>query len=66
MGLFDFARDIGKKLFASEDEASQKIKEHIEAENPGVKNLDITVEDGVATITAKNGDIGEKFPYILN
>lgn len=53
MGLFDFARDIGKKLFGSEDEAPQKIKEHIEEENPGVSNLDVSVQDGVATISGQ-------------
>ena len=53
MGLFDFARDIGNKLFGSEDEAPQKIKEHIEEENPGVSDLAVSVEDGVATITGQ-------------
>ena len=53
MGLFDFARNIGNKLFGSEDEAPQKIKEHIEKDNPGVSNLDVSVEDGVATITGQ-------------
>ena len=53
MGLFDFARNIGKKLFGSEDEAPEKIKEHIEEENPGVSNLEVTVEDGVATLTGE-------------
>lgn len=50
MGLFDFAKGIGNKLFGSEDEAPEKLKEHIEEDNPGVKNLEVTVEDGVATI----------------
>ena len=53
MGLFDFARNIGKKLFGSEDEAPEKIKEHIEEANPGVSNLAVTVEDGVATLTGE-------------
>ena len=53
MGLFDFARNIGKKLFGSEDEAPQKIKEYIEEENPGVSNLDVSVEDGVASISGQ-------------
>jgi len=53
MGLFDFARNIGNKLFGSEDEAPQKIKEHIEGENPGVSNLDVSVEDGVATLSGQ-------------
>jgi nucleoid-associated protein YgaU len=50
MGLFDFAKGIGKKLFGSEDEAPEKLKAHIEEDNPGISNLEITVEDGVATI----------------
>ncbi|MCB0198005.1 MAG: peptidoglycan-binding protein LysM [Anaerolineae bacterium] len=41
MGLFDFALNIGKKLFSNETEAAKKIKEHIEADNPGVKDLQV-------------------------
>lgn len=55
MGLFDFARNIGKKLFGDDDaDAAEKIKAHIEADNPGVENLEVTLEDGVAKIS---GDV---------
>lgn len=54
MGLFDFAKgfakDIGNKIFGDEDEAPEKLKEHIEEDNPGINNLEIQVENGVATI----------------
>ena len=53
MGLFDFARNIGNKLFGSEDEAPEKIKGHIEEENPGVSNLQVSVKDGVATLSGQ-------------
>jgi len=53
MGLFDFAKGIGNKLFGNEDEAPEKIKAHIEEDNPGVTDLRITVKDGVATITGE-------------
>lgn len=53
MGLFDFARDIGRKLFGSEAEAPEKIKTYIEEDNPGVKNLEITVKDGVAHLSGE-------------
>lgn len=53
MGLFDFARNIGKKLFGSEDEAPDKIKAHIEEDNPGVANLEVTVTDGVAHLSGE-------------
>lgn len=55
MGLFDFAKNIGKKLFGDDDaDAAEKIKAHIEADNPGIDNLSITLEDGVAKIS---GDV---------
>jgi nucleoid-associated protein YgaU len=51
MGLFDFVKDVGKKVFASEDEASEKLKDYIEGENPGVQDLEVNVQDGVATLS---------------
>ena len=53
MGLFDFVKGMGKKIFGSEDEASEKIKDYIEAGNPGVKDLEVTVQDGVATLSGE-------------
>lgn len=53
MGLFDFAQNIGKKLFGSEEEAPQKLKDHIEENNPGVNNLQVSVQDGVATLSGE-------------
>jgi len=53
MGLFDFISDVGNKIFGSEDEAPEKIKEHLESDNPGVKGLKVEVKDGVATLTGK-------------
>ena len=50
MGLFDFAKGIGKKIFGGEDEAPEKLKAHIEEDNPGIANLEVSVKDGVATI----------------
>lgn len=55
MGLFDFAKNIGKKLFGDDDaDAAEKIKAHIEADNPGVEGLQVEFEDGVAKIS---GDV---------
>ncbi len=50
MGLFDFVSDIGKKIFSKEEEASQAVTKHIEEDNPGVENVSVTVENGVANI----------------
>jgi len=56
MGLLSFAKNIGKKLFGDEDEAPEKIKEHIEEDNPGISNLEVEVKDGVATIKGETDD----------
>lgn len=41
MGLFDFAANMGHKLFTSKDGAASVIKEAIESDNPCVKNLGV-------------------------
>lgn len=51
MGLFDFAANIGKKLFNKEEEASQAVTEHLNGDNPGVENVQVTVENGVANLS---------------
>jgi len=51
MGLFDFAANIGKKVFGIGDaDAADQIKENIEANNPGVKNLSVSLDDEVCSL----------------
>ena len=50
MGLFDFAKDIGSKLFASDEDAAAKITDHINANNPGIRNLSVIYKDGQVTL----------------
>ncbi len=56
MGLFDFASDLGKKLFGDDDDPAEVIQKHIEEDNPGVKDLHVEVEDGVATVSGEAKD----------
>ena len=51
MGLFDFAANIGKKLFNKEEEASKAVTNHLNEDNPGVENVQVTVENGVASLS---------------
>jgi nucleoid-associated protein YgaU len=51
MGLFDFVRNIGKKIFGSDEEAGEKIKTEIESANPGVNNLGVQYEPQSGTVT---------------
>ena len=50
MGLFGFAKDIGRKVFNTDEDAAEKIKEHIEANNPGVANLEVSYENGIVEL----------------
>lgn len=50
MGLLDFVKDIGSKLFNKDEEAASKITEHIEAANPGIRDLGVTYKDGEVTL----------------
>lgn len=62
MGLFDFAKDIGKSVFGKDAEASEKIKNEIEHDNPGIKDLDVKFDNGVVTLggAADSRDAMEK------
>ena len=62
MGLFDFVRGIGHKLFGKEDDVAQKIREHINANNPGIKDLKVDYKDGTAVLsgTADSAEAMEK------
>ncbi|MDT8406140.1 MAG: peptidoglycan-binding protein LysM [Methylococcales bacterium] len=50
MGLFDFVKDIGHKLFTSDAEAAQAITDHINANNPGIDSLSVIFKEGKATL----------------
>ena len=53
MGLFDFAKDLGKKLFGGDDDPAEKIKDSIDSANPGVDGLDVKFDDGVVHLSGK-------------
>lgn len=56
MGLFDFAKSIGHKLFDKESEAGEKIRDHIEQDNPGIKDLKVAYNDGVVSLSGSAAD----------
>lgn len=56
MGLFDFAKNIGRKVYTNDEEASAKIKAHIEADNPGINNLEVECLGGFVTLSGQCDD----------
>ncbi len=53
MGLFDFAKDIGKKLFSSDEDAAKKIAEYFRENNPGIEDMSVVFKDGEVTLIGK-------------
>jgi nucleoid-associated protein YgaU len=49
-GLFDFVKTIGKKIFGAGDDPAAKIKDMIEKDNPGLKDVGIAFKDGVVSL----------------
>ncbi len=46
MSLFGFVKDIGRRVFNKDEDAAEKITEMLEANNPGISNLEVIYDDG--------------------
>jgi len=53
MDLFGFVKDVGRRLFKKDEEAAEKIKEHILANNPGVADLAVTFDKGIVSLKGR-------------
>jgi hypothetical protein len=53
MDLFGFVKDVGRRLFRKDEEAAEKIKEHILANNPGVEGLEVTFDRGIVGLQGR-------------
>lgn len=60
MGLFDFAKEFGKKLFGKDDDAGEIISQHIQESNPSVDPFSVAYEDGKVTL-AENASSMEAY-----
>ncbi len=45
MGLFDFVKSIGEKVFGSKDDPAAKIREHLESRGLGITNLTVEFQE---------------------
>ncbi len=46
MSLFGFVKDIGRRVFNKDEEAAEKITEMLQANNPGIKDLEVIYDNG--------------------
>jgi len=53
LGLFDFVKEIGHKLFNRDEDAAAKIKKHIEDSNPGISGLEVAFKNGTVSLSGQ-------------
>lgn len=53
MDLFGFVKDVGRRLFNKDEEAAEKIRDHILASNPGVEDLEVTFDRGIVGLKGR-------------
>lgn len=53
MGLFDFIKGTGHKLFSSDAHADLKIEEHIRESNPGIKDLKVKYKNSTVFLSGE-------------
>ena len=53
MGLFDFVKEFGNKLFNRDEDAAEKVKKHIETANPGITGLEVKFSNGVVYLSGQ-------------
>jgi nucleoid-associated protein YgaU len=61
MSLFGFVKDIGRKIFNKDEDAAEEIKSYIEGNNPGVKDLAVTFDNGIVDLCAGECESNEAF-----
>ena len=53
MSLIDFAKEMGRKIFDTDAEAADNIREHLNVRLTGLKNLTVEFDDGVCTLAGE-------------
>ncbi|MDX1481070.1 MAG: LysM peptidoglycan-binding domain-containing protein [Woeseiaceae bacterium] len=56
MSLFGFAKEMGRKLFDTDAEAADNIRDHLNLRLAGLKNLSVDFDDGVCTLAGECPD----------
>jgi len=67
MGLFGFVKDIGNRVLNQDAGIAKNIKKMIDANNPGVKNLGVDFDGGIASLRGHcdSGDAHQKLVKLV-
>jgi len=53
MSFLDFAREVGSKVFARDDEAAKNIKQHLDVGLTDASKIAVAFDDGVVTLSGE-------------
>jgi len=65
MSLFDFAKEMGRKIFDTDAEAADNLRDHLNLRLAGLKNLAVDFDDGVCTLSGQCPDENTRNRAIL-
>ena len=65
MSLFGFAKELGRKIFDTDAEAADNIRDHLNVRLAGLKNLAVDFDDGVCTISGECPDENTRNRVVL-
>ena len=57
MSLFGFVKDIGRRVFNKDEEAAEKIRDHIQEAGIGIRNFEVEFDAGIAVL---KGEVDSK------
>ncbi len=57
MSLFGFVKDIGKRVFNKDEEAAEKIRDHIQEAGIGIRDFEVDFDGGIAVL---KGEVDSK------
>ncbi len=65
MSLFGFVKDIGRRVFNKDEEAAEKIRDHIQEAGVGISNFEVEFDDGIAVLKGEVNSKADKEKAIL-
>ncbi|MBT8141124.1 MAG: peptidoglycan-binding protein LysM [Gammaproteobacteria bacterium] len=65
MSLFGFVKDIGNRVFNKDEDAAEKIRDHIQEAGVGIRNFEVVFDDGIAQLKGEVNTKADKEKAIL-
>lgn len=65
MSLFGFVKDIGRRVFNKDEEAAEKIRDHIQEAGIGIRNFEVEFDAGIAVLKGEVDDKATKEKAVL-